>query len=97
MMASGLPMRLVSAGNDVECQRMTYNPNTLDVSAYGSQSEPATVNLDGQGIVSGVVIHSKRNDNDHLMNVIGPGRLARAPLDPKGKTGADDQPLARLP
>jgi hypothetical protein len=96
VMASGMPVRLVSAGNDVECRRMTYDPDTLDVSTYGTESDPAKVSLEGQGVVSGVTIHSKRHGNDVSMNVVGPGRLARGRSDPPSNSGDGNRPRSAV-
>jgi len=81
--AAGSPARISHPEGDAVCRRLSYQPDPPELWLYGSEDEPVTVRSRAQGVLYGVIVHTKELGDRLFVDVAGPGKLvAREPVSP---------------
>ncbi len=98
IVATGSPVRLSNPRGGATSRELTFNPDGGLVSLTGSDEEPVTVFVPGQGTISGVEVHSRQTGDGIHVRVVGPGFLRRNADQPDDTTKPADaeQTVSRI-
>lgn len=74
--ATGSPARLSHPEGNAVCRQLVFDPDEGEIWLHGTDVNPAIVRQQGQGVLSGAIVHSRSEGDVFHVEITGPGELS---------------------